>query len=124
VPSVNAFINVNSVDGNVYFYKLSAAGSSVETALPTISGNSLRILAYPNPFKPVTSFGFNLDGPAAASLRIFDMNGALLTELLNGGCSAGYHSIRWNAESLPAGSMVAELKAGNMKSVTKLLLLK
>jgi outer membrane protein assembly factor BamB len=42
IPSKNVFLGVNSIDENVYFYKLSAGGGSPADSIPPAAPGSLR----------------------------------------------------------------------------------
>ncbi len=46
---------------------------------------------YPNPFNPSTTIRFRLDSPGEVILRVYDVNGALVTVLNNGWLPAGEH---------------------------------
>ena len=46
---------------------------------------------YPNPFNPSTTIRFRLDVPGEVILRVYDVNGALVTVLNNSWLPAGEH---------------------------------
>lgn len=51
---------------------------------------------YPNPFNPSTFIRYSLPIDASVSLEIFDIMGRKVRSLLDGGKSAGYHTVVWN----------------------------
>jgi len=61
---------------------------------------------YPNPFNPTTTISYALPQGEHVRLQIFDINGQLVKELLNGYQAAGIHSLDWNAQNA-MGSQVA-----------------
>lgn len=79
---------------------------------------------YPNPFNPSTIFRFGLPSPAFVSLKIYSMTGEEVAILVHGLLAAGYHTIEWNAGSLPTGVYVYRMIAGEFNETRKLLLVK
>jgi len=75
VPSVNAFVTVVSVDGNVYFYKLTA-GMGVEKRVGP-AGNSIEVS--PNPVRDRVVIR-----PAASRADVFDIHGRRIAEIHSG----------------------------------------
>jgi len=64
---------------------------------------------YPNPFNPQTIIPFDLSRNADVSLRIFDVNGKMVNEIVAGQLKAGSHSLRWqgnsqNGQLVPSGT--------------------
>lgn len=66
---------------------------------------------YPNPFNPSTVIKFNLEKDANVSLRVFDVQGRLLSELANGVMNQGSYSYIFDASSYSSGIYYYELKA-------------
>lgn len=59
---------------------------------------------YPNPFNPSTTISFNLKKKASVSLKIFDITGRLVKNLINNELTeAGIKSIKYNASGLSSG---------------------
>ncbi len=83
---------------------------------------------YPNPFNPFTRIRFcvpQLTDPASrVTVRVFDLLGNRITELLNEARPAGEHSIEFNGAGLPSGVYFCELRAGEYYAINKMLLLK
>ena len=53
---------------------------------------------YPNPFNPSTTISFDLPQASAVSLRIYDIQGRLVRELLNGSLAAAQHHVQWDGK--------------------------
>jgi len=79
---------------------------------------------YPNPFNPTTTIRYELPATSRVSLRVFDLLGRQVAELVNGTKRAGAYSVTWNAASLPSGVYVYRLTTDGSASTRKLLLLK
>lgn len=79
---------------------------------------------YPNPFNPVTVISFKLPVQADAKIRIYNIMGQQVTELLNENLKAGTHTVKWNAAEYSSGVYFYELTAGDLKISKKMLLVK
>ncbi len=79
---------------------------------------------YPNPFNPETTIRYYLSEAASVDLSIYNIRGEKVTVLDSGSESEGEHLVIWQAENLAAGVYLARLRAGNLISEHKLILLK
>ena len=58
---------------------------------------------YPNPFNPQTTISFALPKAAVVSINIYDVNGRLISRLVNGKYEAGVHRIIFDGKNLSSG---------------------
>jgi len=79
---------------------------------------------YPNPFNPTTKIGYELPVDSDVSLTVYDINGKVVTELLSGHLSAGYHSVSWDASASATGLYFVKLTTPDYSATQKLKLLK
>jgi expansin (peptidoglycan-binding protein) len=79
---------------------------------------------YPNPFNPSTVVSWQLSGVSAVKLSIHDLLGREIAVLVEGEQSPGRYSVQWNATGLPGGVYFAHLRAGNLFSTRKMVLLR
>jgi len=79
---------------------------------------------YPNPFNPSTTIRFDLPEAGKVSLMVYNIRGQQVANLIDKYYQPGYHSIEWDAESLPSGIYFARMDAEKYKSTRKLLLIK
>ncbi len=79
---------------------------------------------YPNPFNPVTSIEFNLPKSSFVSLKVYDLTGREVRNLISERMDGGIHSVSFNAEGLSSGVYFYRLEAGEFSSVKKMILLK
>jgi hypothetical protein len=66
---------------------------------------------FPNPFNPQTTLAFDVPGEGARQVKvaIYDVNGRLVRQLLEGAVDAGHHRLSWdgrNVRGVPARSGV------------------
>ena len=79
---------------------------------------------YPNPFNPVTTIEFFLPENAYTSLRIYNLLGEVVEELVGADLPAGRHRYQWNADRQASGVYYYRLTAKKFSAVKKLVLLR
>jgi hypothetical protein len=79
---------------------------------------------YPNPFNPTTDIKYDLPKSGVVSLKIYDINGRLVKELVNQMQIAGSYTARFEASNLSSGIYFYQLTAGEFKAQNKMLLVK
>ena len=81
--------------------------------------------AYPNPFNPITNINFSVQNDSHVSLKIYDLQGRMVEELLNESImSIGSYSVNWNASHQSSGVYVAQLQINDQLQTHKIILLK
>ncbi len=86
--------------------------------------------AYPNPFNPTTTIGYQLAAPGFVTLTVYDVIGRTVKILVSEIKGAGYHQASLNASSLASGVYYARLTVndeignGVFTKVVELLLAK
>jgi len=72
---------------------------------PDIEVNNFELLQnYPNPFNPLTEIVFSIPENANVSIKIYDIAGREVQQLINGIYSSGRYNVSWNAAGLSSGS--------------------
>ena len=79
---------------------------------------------YPNPFNPSTTISFYLPAGGNTALKVFDIYGKEIKNLIAGYLSAGRHEIQFNADKISSGVYFYRLHSGSFISTKKMLLLK
>ncbi len=77
--------------------------------------------AYPNPFNPATTISFTLPSTQLVSLKIYDLLGREAATLFSGKLEGGEHTMRWQADGMPAGIYFCRLQAGMWNQIQKLI---
>jgi len=80
--------------------------------------------SYPNPFNPQTSIVFTLPIAAKTRLRVYNILGQKVAELLNKKMAAGRHQIKFNASNLASGVYIYELRSGGRVLRKRMILLR
>ncbi len=79
---------------------------------------------YPNPFNPVTNIRFSVPKTSVVSLKIFDITGREVAELINQTMGAGTYNYDFNASHLSSGVYFYRMTAGDFTEVRKMVLIK
>lgn len=80
--------------------------------------------AYPNPFNPETKLRFGLSESDHVTIRVFDMNGRLMTTLVNELRNSGEYEVTWNALTAPAGCYLVQMYTTGFNEVRRVILTK
>jgi hypothetical protein len=105
-------------NGNFKYHELSEA---------VIIGVPLRYSLeqnYPNPFNPATVINYQLPYEGFVSLKIYDVSGREVKQLVNEVKQAGYYAVQFNAQSFASGIYFYKIQAGDFMSVKKMVLVK
>jgi hypothetical protein len=117
--------------GSKYYYRLKQIDSDGQIAYSNIISIDLNIpnqyvlhQNYPNPFNPTTSITYNLPADGIVSLKVYDMLGSEVINLVNDNQKAGVYIIPFNASDLASGIYICKITANNFASSIKMILMK
>ncbi len=79
---------------------------------------------YPNPFNPTTNIGFRMAEGGLVLLKVYDILGNEVAELVNENKPAGEYEVEFDSEDLPSGIYFYTLKSGRNYISRKMILLK
>ncbi|RPH95947.1 T9SS C-terminal target domain-containing protein [candidate division KSB1 bacterium] len=99
---------------------LSAATDLPSIILPT----NIALRAYPNPFNSTTQIVFTLPITQRVSLRVYNVLGREVAELMNEMRTAGEHRVRFDGSGLSSGVYFCRMEAGTEMRTQKIVLLK
>jgi hypothetical protein len=74
---------------------------------------------YPNPFNPSTTIQYHVSRPADVRLRIYDVQGRLVTTLVNERLTPGTYTVPFNANNLASGTYFYRIEADGQVFDTK-----
>lgn len=82
---------------------------------------------HPNPFTGSTTIAYELDQPASVRLRVYDLSGRMVRELVNGPQEAARHRVTWNGRDaagaeLPAGLYFSQLVGPGFRTSRRIVL--
>jgi hypothetical protein len=79
---------------------------------------------YPNPFNPTTNIEFFLPVRQVVQLEVFDLQGQLVTILVNGPVDAGIHKVTFDASKLAGGVYMVRLQTPGFEETRKMIYIK
>ncbi len=79
---------------------------------------------YPNPFNPQTTISYQLPENSHVTLKIYDIRGVQVDELVNAAQTTGRHSVTWNAAGHPSGIYLYEISANDFSQTRQMLLIR
>jgi hypothetical protein len=79
---------------------------------------------FPNPFNPLSTISFSLPKQSHITLRVYDVLGREVAQLIDETKSVGSYSVEFNASSLPSGVYFYRLQAGESIQTKKMLVMK
>jgi hypothetical protein len=130
-PGTKYYYLVRGVDkggnpGDTDCLDITVTGVEGEAGVPT--EYSLK-QNYPNPFNPSTVINFGLPVEANVTVRVFDVLGQEVAQILNSNMKAGYHKVNFDASNLMSGMYIYRIQAkgidgSNFTDVKKMLLVK
>jgi len=79
---------------------------------------------YPNPFNPSTLIKYQIPELSFVTLKVYDVLGKEVVNLVNKEKSIGSYKVEFNAISLPSGIYFYQLQAGSFVETKKMVLMK
>jgi hypothetical protein len=119
--------NLGSSSFEIISVNVDISSTAVENAAPNERPVRFSLLPnYPNPFNPLTRIKYQLPKESYVTLRVFDLPGNQVAELVNGYQSAGNYAVTFSSINLQlaCGTYFYQLRAGDFVSVRKMLMVK
>ena len=79
---------------------------------------------YPNPFNPTTNIKFTIPDFSYANLKIYNILGEQVAELVNNKLPAGKYNVTWDAANMASGAYIYILKTEVNYQMGKMILMK
>jgi len=79
---------------------------------------------YPNPFNPSTVIKYTLPKSEFVTLIVYDILGNEIARLVNGNQNSGAHTVNFNSSDLTSGIYFYQLKAGENRSMKKMIVIR
>jgi len=105
-------------NGNFKYYDLS---SEVIVGIPVKYDLSQN---YPNPFNPTTKINYSIPADGIVSIKLFDISGREVAQIVNTVQTAGYYTVQFNASNLSSGTYFYTINSNNFTATKKMMLVK
>lgn len=79
---------------------------------------------YPNPFNPVTQIRYSIEKAGDVTLKVYDVLGRQVAELINTNQAPGVYTVNFNAESFASGVYLYKIESGSFRETKKMILMK
>jgi len=79
---------------------------------------------YPNPFNPLTNIKFSIAKQGFVSLKIYNLQGREVAELVNRNINSGEYSVSWDAAHFTSGVYFYKLEQNGLSETKKMMLIK
>ena len=79
---------------------------------------------YPNPFNPATTIKFSIPKGNFVEIKLYNILGKEIQNLLSEPLEAGKYSVDFNARALPSGIYFYKITAGDFTDTKKMILTK
>ncbi|MBK7228754.1 MAG: T9SS type A sorting domain-containing protein [Ignavibacteriales bacterium] len=79
---------------------------------------------FPNPFNPTTTIKFSLGKNGFTTLKLYDILGNEVANIVNGVLESGPHEVNFDASMLPSGTYFYTITSGSFTETKKMMLLK
>ncbi|MCK6614216.1 MAG: T9SS type A sorting domain-containing protein [Ignavibacteriaceae bacterium] len=104
-------------------FQLSSITSTDETA-GNIPAEYVLYQNFPNPFNPETKITYSLPQSGMVELKVYDALGRLAGVIEQGEKPAGTYTVTFDGSKLASGIYFCKMKAGDYRSVIKMILMK
>ena len=79
---------------------------------------------YPNPFNPTTMINYQIPKNGMVSIKVYNINGTEVANLVNEVKEAGSYSVEFNARNLASGVYFYRIISGDFVQTKKMAILK
>ena len=123
--------NISAINSNILYYRLKQFdfdGSSTYSKIIEVTVANPKDFSldqnYPNPFNPSTTIRFSVPQKSFVSLKVYDLLGKEVADLIKKELQAGSYKTNFNASNLASGVYLYRLNAGGFVQTKKLMLMK
>ena len=129
-PKEYSYIDNNLIGGGNFLYRLKQIDNdgqfeySKTVEIELILNEYALYQNYPNPFNPVTNIRFQLPKESKVVIKVYNILGSEVIELLNEQKGPGIYEIDFNASNLPSGVYFYKISTPEYSNTKKMIVLK
>ncbi len=126
-PSGTWCFTVTNVQATGFTFNASIGEVTSCEGTPKVSvtyPTSIDVNVFPNPFNPTTTITYEIPKDGYVLLRVFDVHGHVVTELVNEEMQVGTYTVEFNGSNLPSGIYLYRLEAGGQVRDGRMMLMK
>lgn len=119
------FVAKSAYGNNLYIDDITSGGSTGIGTPITLTPDKFELgQNYPNPFNPTTKINFSIPKQSFVSLKIFDMLGREVAQIVNQELTPNVYSFDFNGANLSSGVYFYKLEAAGFSDVKRMMLIK
>jgi hypothetical protein len=92
--------------------------------IPSGIPHDMSVEVYPNPFNSTTRLTFTVPRAGQVNMSLYNLAGQRVINVLEGNFAPGEHAVVLNGEGLASGIYFVRVEAGEMRAVTKVVVLR
>ncbi|MBX3006801.1 MAG: T9SS type A sorting domain-containing protein [Melioribacteraceae bacterium] len=122
-----SLVDVVAIDQNGNSIQLDVQQTEITVDVPNLNSLPVEYTLYqnfPNPFNPTTLISYSIPVAGNVSLKVYDLLGNEVSDLVNEYKNAGNYEIRFNGSQLSSGVYFYKLCSGNFSNTKKFILMK
>jgi len=129
-PKEYSYTDKSPIGGSKFQYRLKQIDNNGQFEYSEVVGVELipteyaLYQNYPNPFNPITKIRYQLPKESKVVIKIYDVLGSEVMELLNEQKEAGVYAVEFNADNLSSGTYIYRIIAESFMDTKKMILLK
>ncbi|MBS1493417.1 MAG: choice-of-anchor B family protein [Bacteroidetes bacterium] len=110
----------------LYVLKMGTASNVTPNQISGIADKYTMSQNYPNPFNPETNIKFSIPENSSVMIKVYDLQGKIVADLVNGNYNRGSYEIKFDADkfNLASGTYMYKIETKNYSETKKLTLLK
>ncbi|MCX6291038.1 MAG: zinc-dependent metalloprotease [Bacteroidetes bacterium] len=108
-------------DNNLYIDDINLSATSTGVGMMETAASELNFDVFPNPAGSAFSIAFEIPGNARTEVKIMDMLGREIRNVVNAPLTAGFHEYNMNAEGFSKGIYLVSLRTAESYIVRKLI---
>jgi len=120
------FVAKSGFGNNLYIDRItSGIITGIQSNVITLTPDKFELSQnYPNPFNPVTQINFSIKNQSLVSLKVYDMLGKEVAQLVNEVKTAGIYNVNFDATNLSSGVYFYKIEAGEFSDIKRMMLIK
>jgi len=110
---------------NAFIDDITAGGATGTGTSLTLTPDKYELAQnFPNPFNPTTKINFSIPKEGFVKLKVYDLTGREVAQLINEVKTAGVYSVDFNGVSFASGVYFYKIEAGNFVETKRMMLIK
>lgn len=125
-----SYVDKNTIGGSKFEYRLKQIDNNGKykysdiVEVEVVPTEFALYQNYPNPFNPSTQIRFQLPVESRVSIKIYDILGEEIFELINESKQPGIYEVEFKAENLPSSTYFYRIITNNFTETRKMVLLR